>query len=123
MLKISENSANGITVSLDKYSKTVLSVIAVCLALITFNMYFKPSDVNAYSNIQDVNIKNINGYSISGGTLPIDIQKIDGSSSKNLKVDLKSVNGRSIYGDKMPVDIQGINGQFFIGSELPVKVK
>ncbi len=110
-------------ISLDKYSKTVLTAIAVCLMLITANIYFGPKVANAYDTLQDVNIKSINGSSISGGYLPVDLQKIDGSSSKNLKVDLQSVNGRTIFGDKLPVDIQGINGQFFIGSDLPVKVR
>ncbi len=111
------------TVSLDIYSKSVLSVIAACLLLITINIYFGAKDVNALETVQDVNLKSINGSSISGGYLPVDLQKIDGSSSKSLKVDLQSVNGRSIFGDKLPVDIQGINGQFFIGSDLPVKVR
>jgi hypothetical protein len=110
-------------INLDKYSKTVLSVIAACLVLIVVNIYFSPKDVNAYDTVQDVNIKSINGSSISGGYLPMDLQRIDGSSSKSLRVDLSSVNGRNIFGDKLPVDIQGINGQFFMGSELPVKVK
>lgn len=115
---------NSVRFSLDKYSKTVLTVIAVCLALITFNIYFGPKDVNAYDTVQDVNIKTIGGSSVSsGGYLPVDIQRIDGSSSRSLKVDLQSVNGRSMYGDKVPVDIQGINGQFLMGGELPVKVK
>lgn len=111
------------TVSLDIYSKSVLSVIALCLMLITANIYFGAKDVNAYETVQDVNLKTINGYSISGGYMPVDLQKIDGSSGKNLKVDISSVNGRSVFGDKVPVDIQGINGQFFIGSDLPVKVR
>ncbi len=111
------------TVNLDKYSKTVLTVIAVCLLLITVNIYFGPGDANAYDTVQDVNLKSINGSSISGGYLPVDLQRIDGSSSKNLRVDVSSVNGRSVFGDKIPVDIQGINGQLFIGSELPVRVK
>ncbi|MCC6865828.1 MAG: hypothetical protein IT280_06665 [Ignavibacteria bacterium] len=110
-------------VSLDKYSKTVLTVIAICLLLITVNIYFGPKDVNAYDTVQDVNLKAINGYSISGGYLPVDLSRINGSSSKNLKVDLQSINGRTVFGDKLPVDIQGVNGQFFIGSELPVKVR
>ncbi|MBZ0204406.1 MAG: hypothetical protein K8I03_15440, partial [Ignavibacteria bacterium] len=87
------------------------------------NIYFGPEDLKAYDTVQDVNLKSINGYSVSGGYLPVDIQRIEGSTSKNLPVDIKSLNGRSIFGDKMPVDIQGINGQFFIGSDLPVKVR
>jgi hypothetical protein len=122
---MTENNTNTVktTVNLDKYSKGVLTVIAACLLLITVNIYFGPGDANAYDTVQDVNLKTINGYSISGGYLPIDLQRIDGSSSKNLKVDISSINGRSVFGDKIPVDVQGINGQFFIGSELPVRVK
>ena len=111
------------TVNLDKYSKSVLTVIAVCLLLITVNIYFSPGDANAYDTVQDVNIRSIGGSSISGGYMPVDLQRIDGSSSKNLKVDISSVNGRSVFGDKVPVDIQGVNGQFIIGSELPVRVR
>jgi hypothetical protein len=117
------NEAVRTTVNLDKYSKSVLTIIAVCLMLITVNIYFGPGNANAYDTVQDVNLKTINGYSISSGYLPVDLQKIEGSSSKSLKIDIQSVNGRSVFGDKLPVDIQGINGQFFIGSELPVKVR
>lgn len=122
MLKIS-NSNEKTVIHLDKYSKTVLTVIASCLVLIAVNMYFSPKEGNAYEQVQDVNIRFINGSAISGNYLPIDLVRIDGSSSKEMKVDLKSVNGRSIFGDKIPVDIQGVNGQFFIGGELPVKVR
>ncbi|MBN8586571.1 MAG: hypothetical protein J0M37_15900 [Ignavibacteria bacterium] len=111
------------TVNLDKYSKTVLTVIAVCLLLITANIYFSPGEANAYDTVQDVNIKSIGGSSVSGGYMPVDLQRIDGSSSKNLKIDISSINGRSVFGDKIPVDIQSVNGQFIIGSELPVKVR
>jgi len=119
----SSNSDDKITVHLDKYSKIVLSVIASCLILIVVNIYFSPRDVNAFETVQDVNLKSINGYSISGGYMPVDIQRIEGSTGKNLPVDVKSLNGRNVYGDKLPVDIQSINGQFLIGGELPVKIR
>ena len=118
------NSDEKITFHLDKYSKIVLSVIASCLILIVADIYFSARNVNAFETVQDVNLKTINGYSISGGGyLPVDIQRIDGSSGKNLPVDVKSLNGRNVYGDKLPVDIQSINGQFLVGGELPVKVR
>ncbi|HRE10458.1 MAG TPA: hypothetical protein PK605_12840 [Ignavibacteria bacterium] len=124
MAEITPNSQQTkTTVNLDKYSKTVLTVIAVCLLLITVNIYFTPGDANAYDTVQDVNIRSIGGSSVSGGYMPVDLQRIDGSSSKSLRVDISSVNGRSVFGDKIPVDIQGVNGQFIIGSELPVKVR
>lgn len=124
MLKISSSQSNErVTIHLDKYSKALLTIIACSLVLIVINIYFSPKDVNAYDTVQDVNLKTINGYSISGGYMPVDLQRIDGSTSKSISVDVKSINGRNVYGDKIPVDIQSINGQFFIGSDLPVKVR
>lgn len=122
MLKITENSQKTV-VELDKYSRIILTVIAICLMMITVNLYFSPEAVNAYDTVQDVNLKSVNGYSISGSFVPIDIQRIEGSSGNPLEIDIKSINGRNVFGDKVPVDIQSINGQFFIGSDLPVKVK
>ncbi|MBZ0201379.1 MAG: hypothetical protein K8I03_00020, partial [Ignavibacteria bacterium] len=76
------NKNNGkITVSLDRYSRIILSVIAACLLLIVVNIYFGPEDLKAYDTVQDVNLKSINGYSVSGGYLPVDIQRIEGSTS------------------------------------------
>lgn len=124
MLKFSSSNSNEkVTVHLDKYSKILLSVIASCLVLLVVNIYFSPKEVKALETVQDVNLKTINGYSISGGYMPVDLQRIEGSTGKSIAVDLKSINGRSLYGDKLPVDIQLINGQFFIGSELPVKIR
>jgi|SRR4030095_1322754 hypothetical protein len=117
MLNI-DSKNNKLVISFDKYSKILLSVISVCLVLIVINLYFSPGKLHAVETVQDVNLKTINGYSISGSELPIKV-----SSSKELEVDVTSINGRKIWGDKFPVDIQGINGQFIIGSELPVKVK
>lgn len=122
MLKITSVNERNV-IHLDKYSKVVLSVIAVSLMLIAVNLYLSPKDVNAYDTVQDINIKSINGSSVSSGYLPVDIQRVNGSSGKELKVNVNSVNGRSIFGDKIPVDIQGVNGQFFIGGDLPVRVK
>ncbi len=110
-----------ISFTLDKYSKVVLTSIAVCLVLIVVNLYFGPRTLHADQTVQDVNLKSINGSSISGYELPIDLKKI--SSNDNIEVDMKSVNGRNIFGDKMPVDIQSINGQFIIGGALPVTTR
>lgn len=123
MLNITQTTDKKTIIHLDKYSKAVLSVIASCLALIVVNIYFSPKDVNAHDTVQDVNIKYVNGSSLSGSYLPIDLQRIDGSSDRELKVDIKSINGRTVFGDKIPVDIQGINGQFIIGGDLPVRVR
>ena len=107
--------------TLDKYSKAVLTVIALCLMLIVINMYFSPKDLNALQQVQDINIKSINGSSFSGYELPIEIKKVN--SSAQLGIDIQSVNGRNVFGDKVPVDIQSLNGQFIIGGEMPVKVR
>lgn len=120
MLKI-EPKEGKLVVSLDKYSKILLSVIAVCLILIVTNLYFSPGTLHAYETVQDVNIKSINGSSIWGGEIPVDIKKT--SSNNELNVNLQSIKGRNIWGDKLPVDIQAVNGQFIIGSDLPVKVR
>jgi hypothetical protein len=122
MLKNTDKSVKTV-VQLDKYSRIVLSVIAVCLMLITLNIYFGPKDVNAYDTVQDVNIKSVNGSTLSNSFLPMDLQRISGSTGRALEIDIKSINGRNVFGDKVPVDIQSINGQFFIGGELPVKTK
>ncbi len=120
MLNI-KSKENQFVVSLDRYSKILLSVIAVCLVLIVTNLYFSPGTLHAVETVQDVNIKAINGSSLWGSEIPIEIKKV--SSSNVISIDLKSINGRSVWGDKMPVDIQAINGQFIIGGDLPVKAK
>ncbi|HEY3249701.1 MAG TPA: hypothetical protein VGK25_01155 [Ignavibacteria bacterium] len=110
---------NKLVLSFDKYSKLLLSVISLCLVLIVINLYFSPGKLNALETVQDVNIKSINGSSLWGSELPIELKKV--SSSSEIDVNVTSINDRKIWGDKFPVDIQAINGQFIIGSELPVK--
>ena len=116
-----KSKENQLVVTLDKYSKILLSVIAVCLVLIVTNLYFSPGTLHAVETVQDVNIKAINGSSLWGSEIPIEIKKI--STSNDISVDIKSINGRNVWGDKMPVDIQAINGQFILGGDLPVKAK
>jgi hypothetical protein len=94
-----------------KYLHAVLTVIAVCLVLITFavtgvipmaharesNPRFISVPVNADGSINvrlvkgqtmDVNIEEINGSSVWGSSLPI-------TSSSGLDVNIKEINGRS----------------------------
>jgi hypothetical protein len=119
------NNMKNLKLSLDIYTKTVLTIIAVCLMLIVTNMYFKPSNVHAIQTVQDVNIKSINGSSLWGSELPVNLKQIDGRSMSNSKipVDLQTINGRSLWGDQLPVDIKAINGSTIFGSDLPVKVR
>ena len=122
-----ENLINSMNtkLSLDAYTKIVLTVIAVCLLLIVTNMYFAPGNLQALQTVQDVNIKSINGSSLWGSELPVNLKQIDGSSigNKNIPVDLQSVNSRSLWGEQIPVDIKSINGNIIFGTDMPVKVK
>jgi len=119
------NNSNNPKLSLDIYTKIILTVIAVCLLLIVTNMYFTPANLQALQTVQDVNIKSINGSSLWGSELPVNLKQIDGSSigNKNIPVDLQSVNSRSLWGEQIPVDIKSINGNIIFGSDMPVKVK
>jgi hypothetical protein len=119
MLKI-EQQNNKLVVTLDKYSRILLSVIAVCLVLIVTNLYFSPGTLHAYDQTQDVNIKSVGGSSVYG-ELPVDMKKM--SFGNEVKVNITSINGRQVWGDKLPIDIQTINGQFIVGGNLPVSVK
>ena len=125
MLNIqSPGNEKSIKISFDIYSKIVLSVIAVCLLLITFNIFFGIKNLSAYETVQDVNIKSINGSGISGSEIPVNLKKVDGSgTSDGIPVDIQSIKGRGIFGDKLPIDIQSINGQFIFGGTIPVTVR
>lgn len=110
--------------TLDKYTKIILSVIAVCLTVLTFNTIFKPNILQADNSVQDVNIKSINGNSIWGDEIPINVKKINSKSTyDNIPIDIQSINGRSVWGDQLPIDLKSINGSSIFGGEVPVKVK
>lgn len=123
---VSKENQNQVTIkfSLDKYTKIVLSVIAACLILIVTNLYFKPTDLTAQQTIQDVNIKSINGSSLWGSEIPVNLKQLNGRSvGSNIPVDIKSIKGRNLWNDQIPVDIKSVNGSFIFGQEVPVKVK
>jgi hypothetical protein len=108
----------------DIYTKIVLSIIALCLLLITFNLYFSPKDLRALQTVQDVNIKSINGQSIWGDELPVNVKEVNSRSINNgMPVDLQSIKGRDLWDNQIPVDIQKVNGSQIYGYEVPVKVK
>lgn len=114
---------NFVKFTLDIYTKIVLTVIASSLVLITANIYLKPADLQALEQVQDVNIRSINGSSISGSEIPINLKQINGRSTNDeIPIDLKSINGRNIWGDQLPMDLKSINGVSIFGSELPVKM-
>jgi hypothetical protein len=123
-MKAANQTLSTVKMSLDNYSKIVLSVIAVCLLLIVVNMYFKPSDVRAVETVQDVNIKSINGSSIWGSEIPVNMKQINGRSiNDDIPIDIRSVNGRNVFGDQVPMDLKSINGISIFGSDLPVRVR
>lgn len=104
-----ENNGNiKLSIGIDRYTKIVLSIIAVCLLLIVLNMYFKPGTLKALDTTQDVNLKYINGSSISGSEIPVDIHSIKGSD---------------IWNNEIPVDLKSVNGNFIFGSDVPVRVR
>jgi hypothetical protein len=102
----------------------VLTIIALCLLLIVINLYLKPAELIALQQVQDVNLKSINGQSIWGSEIPINLKQMNGRNvHDNLPIDIKSVNGRDVWGDQLPVDLKSVNGISLFGSEVPVKVR
>jgi hypothetical protein len=97
-----------LNIGIDRYTKILLSIIAVCLLLIVLNMYFKAATLNALDTTQDVNLKYINGSSFSGSEIPVDIHSIKGSD---------------IWNNEIPVDLKSVNGNFIFGSDVPVRVR
>ncbi len=126
-LNLTNNNSGNITVkfTLDKYTKIVLSVIALCLIFIVSSIYLKPSNLEAQQTVQDVNLKYINGSSLWGSELPVNLEEINGRSisNDNIPVDIQSLRGSSLWDDKIPVDVKAVNGIPVSGSEVPVKVK
>lgn len=115
---------NRVIFTLDLYSKVILSVIAFTLLLITCHLYFSPSDLNAVQSVQDVNIKYINGSSLWGSELPVNLKQLNGRSfNDEIPVDIKSIRGSQLWNQNIPVDIHLVNGNTIYGSEVPVKVK
>jgi hypothetical protein len=124
---ITQGDQKHVTVrfTLDKYTKTVLSVIALCLLLIVTNIYFSPATLEAQQTTQDVNIKYVNGQSLWGNELPVNLKQVNGRSisGDNLPVDIQSLRGRDLWDDKLPIDIKSVNGSSIFGDEVPVKIK
>lgn len=109
--------------TLDRYTKTLLTVIAASLLLLVVNLYFSPGKLNALETVQDVNIKSINGTSVWGSELPVNMEKINGRTvNDEIPVNIKSIKGSSLWDSKIPVDIQSVNGSSIYGNSVPVKV-
>lgn len=109
----------------DLYTKTILTIIALCLSIIVIRGGINPVSAGKQNqdgmamvplnkdgslnvkvinstNVLDVNLKQINGYSIYS-TIPVNIKEIAGSSCDNvIPVNLKELNGSGLY-NAMPV--------------------
>jgi hypothetical protein len=110
--------------TLDKYTKILLSIIAVSLLMITIGIYVKPSNLNALEQVQDINIKSINGSSIYGSELPVNLQKVNSRSvNDNIPVNIQQLKGWDLWDSQLPVDIKSVNGNMIYGSEVPIKVR
>lgn len=108
ILNKEKNGNIKLSIGIDGYTKIVLSIIAVCLLLVVVNMYFKPATLHAVETTQDVNLKYINGSSISGSEVPVDIHSLKGSD---------------LWNNEIPVDLKSVNGNFIFGSDVPVRMR
>lgn len=91
----------------DFYTKAVLTIIAVCLLFICFNLMLSPKEAVAKKDsVLDVNIKEIGG-SYFGNKLPVNIEAVNGSNINNsIKVDIDAINSTRLYGYELPVKIK-----------------
>jgi len=71
----------------DRYTKTILTIIAIALCVMLVKPIFVSESVRAYNGVLDVNIKEIGGKRVYG----------------SLEVDIKKVNGRTYMGSEVPV--------------------
>ena len=118
------NGGASIKLRIDIYTKIILSVIAVSLLIIAGNTIFKTPQVlgaNEYENVQDVNIKSVNGTDISGYEIPVNLKQLNGKTVYEIPVDIKTIDGHEIWNDELPVDIKAVNSNPIFGSDLPVR--
>lgn len=111
----------SIKLKVDIYTKTILTVIAVSLFIIAGNSIFKTQNLRASDNVQDVNIKSVNGTDISGFGLPVDLKQLNGKTLYEMPVDIKTIDGHDIWNDELPVDIKAVNSNPIFGSDMPVR--
>ena len=60
---------------MDKYSKFILTVIAVLLALHLVKPWLTPKSAEGTSSVVDVNIAKVGGHGVYGQGIPVVVQK------------------------------------------------
>ena len=93
----------------DLYTKTVLTVIAVALSinlLTDFDIITKAYANDSTQSVVDVRIREIDPVII--GTLPVNIEQVDGMTFRGaMPINISALQG-SILGDALPVKVQDI---------------
>jgi hypothetical protein len=107
----------------DKFTRFLLSVIAIALVAIVIKLYFTPERAIATPSVMDVNIKSIDGRSISGGMISVNLEQMNGRNiSNSLPVNLNSINNLNIPANGIPVDIKCVAGNSQYNGTLSVKI-
>ena len=101
----------------DLYTKTVLTVIAVALSinlLTDFDIITKAYANDSTQSVVDVRIREIDPIMLGAmpvefrGTMPVNIEQVDGMTFRGaLPINISALQG-SILGDALPVKVQDI---------------
>lgn len=93
----------------DKYTKTILTVIALALCTIVVQ------------NFKFINNANANNSKILLDDMNVNIKSIGGSSVYGeLPINLKAIGGSSFYGSVLPINIKEVNGSSVNSSVCPL---
>jgi hypothetical protein len=107
----------------DKFTKFLLSIIAIALVAIVVKLYFSPEKAIAGPNVMDVNIKYVDGRSVSSGVLSVNLEQVDGRSvSGAIPVSLNALNNSGISSAAIPVELKTVGGTAPNNGVLLVKV-
>lgn len=115
----------------DKYTKTVLTIIAICLTINVVKDFevFPAAYANAPEKISEIPV----GYKLIPANEPMDVRLVDINTYDNLNVNIKGVdtydelkvNLKKIEtSDKLDVNLEEIGGGWISnGGPIPVKVQ
>lgn len=96
-----------------KYLHAVLTVIAVCLVVITFAV----TGLIPSANARDTNPRFVSVPVNPDGSITVKFIK-----GQTMDVNIEEINGSSVWGSELPVNIEEVNGHS-VSSALPVKVE